>query len=192
MPKGFTNLFHTLSKTILYQQLAGKAASTIHARFMGLIKCEEFATPAAVLAVTPDQLRAVGLSNQKARYVQDLATHFQDGRLSDEIIATLDDAQLYERLTAVKGIGPWTVHMFMMFTLGRPDVFPDGDLAVVKGVCKVCKLPDKAKGPQLQEAAERWTPYRSLASWYMWRVPTDKTPKKVKAKPAAVDKAPDV
>ncbi|KAL3130965.1 hypothetical protein ABBQ38_000288 [Trebouxia sp. C0009 RCD-2024] len=140
LAKGFTNMFNSLARSILSQQLAVKAASVIQGRFMALCQCEHVVTPEAVLSLHEDQMRGVGLSYAKARYILDLAKHFQSGQLSDEKIATMDDDTLVEELTKVKGIGRWTVDMFAMFHLGRPDVFPLGDLAVRKGLQELYQL----------------------------------------------------
>ncbi|DBA74688.1 TPA: hypothetical protein ACH3X2_009353 [Trebouxia sp. C0005] len=172
LAKGFTNMFNSLARSILSQQLAVKAASVIQGRFMALCQCEEFATPEAVLALDKEQLRGVGLSYAKAGYVLDLAKHFQSGQLSDEKIATMDDDTLVAELTKVKGIGRWTVDMFAMFHLGRPDVFPLGDLAVRKGLQELYKLKAKPSVAEFDAIGDVWRPHRSLGSYYMWRIPT--------------------
>lgn len=172
LAKGFTNMFNSLARSILSQQLAVKAASVIQGRFMALCQCEDFATPEAVLALDKEQLRGVGLSYAKAGYVLDLAKHFQSGQLSDAKIATMDDDTLVAELTKVKGIGRWTVDMFAMFHLGRPDVFPLGDLAVRKGLQELYKLKAKPSVAEFTTIGDVWRPHRSLGSYYMWRIPT--------------------
>ncbi|KAL0037518.1 hypothetical protein WJX77_000813 [Trebouxia sp. C0004] len=172
LAKGFTNMFNSLARSILSQQLAVKAASVIQGRFMALCQCEESATPEAVLALDKEQLRGVGLSYAKAGYVLDLAKHFHSGQLSDEKIITMDDDTLIAELTKVKGIGRWTVDMFAMFHLGRPDVFPLGDLAVRKGLQELYKLKAKPSVAEYDAIGDIWRPHRSLGSYYMWRIPT--------------------
>ncbi|GAQ88785.1 putative DNA glycosylase superfamily protein [Klebsormidium nitens] len=162
--------FKALVKSIVYQQLAGKAASTIHGRLVDLLGGADCVTPDRILAIDAEQLRTVGLSRQKASYVHDLSSHFQSGALSDAALLSLDDAQLMQKLTAVKGIGEWTAHMFMMFTLHRPDVLPTGDLAVKKGFQRLFGLSGLPTPQKMQELAEPWRPYRSVGSLYMWKV----------------------
>lgn len=181
LAKGFTNMFNSLARSILGQQLAVKAASVIIGRFMALCQCTDYVTPEAVLKLDQEQLRGVGLSYAKANYVLDLARHFQSGQLSDAKIAVMDDDTLVEELTKVKGIGRWTVDMFAMFHLGRPDVFPLGDLAVRKGLQELYKLKGKPTVAEMDVIGDVWRPYRSLGCYYMWRVPTS-TQKSIKKK----------
>ena len=167
--------FAALLKAICYQQLAGKAAATIHSRVLGAVGDD--LTPQAVIATPYDQLRGAGLSNAKTSYILDLGAHFADGRLSDELLATASDEELVEHLTAVKGIGLWSCQMFMMFHLGRADVLPTGDLGVQKGFAKFHGLGSRLPKPKEMEAlAESWRPYRSFGCAYMWRMLDAKTP----------------
>jgi len=168
--------FAALVKTICFQQLAGKAATTIHGRAIQAIGSDP-PTPKAVLATPHATLRAAGLSDRKASYITDLATHFSEGRLSEEVLRTATDDELVEKLTAVRGIGVWTCHIFMMFRLGRPDVLPVGDLGVQKGFAKFFGLGTRLpKPPEMEQLAQSWSPFRSYASAYMWRVIDVKTP----------------
>ena len=161
--------FSQLLKTIVYQQLAGKAAATIHGRVLDAVGVKP-PTPEAVLATEYAHLRAAGLSDRKASYIVDLASHFSDGRLSEELLAAASDDELLSSLTAVKGIGVWSCQMFMLFTLGRPDVLPTGDLGVQKGFAKFFGIGSKLPKPAEMEAlAESWRPYRSFGTAYMWR-----------------------
>lgn len=162
--------FLSLTRSILYQQLASKAAASIYARFLSLCGGEELVVPDTVLALTPQQLREIGVSARKASYIHDLASKYRSGFLSDSAIVVMDDDALFSKLTAVKGIGPWTVHMFMIFSLHRPDVLPVGDLGVRKGVQILLgrgKIPQPA---EMEELCKLWRPYRSAAAWYMWRL----------------------
>ena len=169
--------FAALLKTIVFQQLAGKAASTIHGRVVAAVKADP-PTPTAVLATPYADLRGAGLSDRKASYIVDLATHFDDGRLTPQLLQTASDEELFAALTAVKGIGMWTCQVFMMFQLERPNVLPVGDLGVQKGMAKFFNLGEKKKlKPEEMERLSRdWAPYRSYASCYMWRLTDTKTP----------------
>lgn len=126
--------------------------------------------PAAVLALSPQQLRVIGVSGRKASYLHDLATKFVEGILSNSSILEMDDETLLTTLTAVKGIGVWSVHMFMIFTLHRPDVLPVGDLGVRKGVQRLYGLKELPKPVEMEKLCEKWKPYRSMGAWYMWRL----------------------
>lgn len=169
--------FAALLKTIVYQQLAGKAAATIHGRVIAAVKADPTPTPAAVLATPYADLRAAGLSDRKASYILDLAAHFSDGRLTPELLKSASDEELVTALTAVKGIGLWTCQVFMIFQLLRPNVLPTGDLGVQKGFAKFFSLGAKKPSPDEMERLSRdWSPYRSYASYYMWRSLDMKTP----------------
>ncbi|KAJ1264133.1 hypothetical protein BS78_09G239300 [Paspalum vaginatum] len=169
--------FHSLARSILYQQLATPAADAIYARFLALLPSAASAaaaahavTPAAVLALAAADLRTIGVSGRKASYLHDLATRFSAGELSDAAVAAMDEAALLAELTKVKGVGEWTVHMFMIFSLHRPDVLPCGDLGVRKGVQDLYKLKALPKPEEMAALCERWRPYRSVGAWYMWRL----------------------
>ncbi|CBI19705.3 unnamed protein product, partial [Vitis vinifera] len=165
--------FHTpflaLTKSILYQQLAYKAGTSIYTRFVGLCGGEAGVLPETVLALTPHQLRQIGVSGRKASYLHDLARKYQNGILSDTGIITMDDKSLFTMLTMVNGIGSWSVHMFMIFSLHRPDVLPVNDLGVRKGVQLLYGLEELPRPSQMEQLCEKWRPYRSVASWYIWR-----------------------
>ncbi|KAL1309465.1 hypothetical protein HN51_052147 [Arachis hypogaea] len=165
--------FHTpflaLTRSILYQQLAYKAGTSIYTRFISLCGGEAGVVPETVLALTPQQLRQIGVSGRKASYLHDLARKYQNGILSDSAIVNMDDKSLFTMLTMVNGIGSWSVHMFMIFSLHRPDVLPINDLGVRKGVQLLYNLEDLPRPSQMDQLCEKWRPYRSVASWYMWR-----------------------
>ncbi|KAK9830022.1 hypothetical protein WJX72_009248 [[Myrmecia] bisecta] len=190
--KDCVNVFDSLTRSILSQQLATGAAAAITARFKTACKCEPGGkvTPAAVQSVSVAEMRACGLSGRKAEYVLDLARHFAEGLLSDEAIAGMDDEALVRELVKVKGIGRWSVDMFAMFHLGRPDVLPVGDLGVRKGMQTLYRLKALPEAAEMERLTDAWRPYRSLGSYYMWRVPTQRassTPgKKKRAAKAAV------
>ncbi|XP_010263642.1 PREDICTED: uncharacterized protein LOC104601852 [Nelumbo nucifera] len=161
--------FLALTKSILYQQLAYKAGTSIYTRFVSLCGGEAGVVPEAVLALSPQQLRQIGVSGRKASYLHDLANKYRNGILSDASIVDMDDKSLFTMLTMVKGIGSWSVHMFMIFSLHRPDVLPVGDLGVRKGVQLLYGLEELPRPSQMEQLCEKWRPYRSVASWYMWR-----------------------
>ncbi|KAK8943926.1 hypothetical protein KSP40_PGU021104 [Platanthera guangdongensis] len=162
--------FLSLSRSILYQQLATKAAASIYARFLSLCGGEDSVVPDIIADLTPHQLRQIGISSRKAAYLHDLASKYQSGFLSDSAIIAMDDDALFSKLTSVKGIGPWTVHMFMIFTLHRPDVLPIGDLGVRRGVQILLGLNKIPLPAEMEELCEPWRPYRSAGAWYMWRL----------------------
>ncbi|CAM0953762.1 unnamed protein product [Alopecurus aequalis] len=164
--------FHSLARSILYQQLATSAAAAIYARFLALLPsaADGAVSPAAVLALAAPDLRAIGVSGRKAAYLHDLAARFAAGDLSESAVAAMDEDALLAQLTRVKGIGEWTVHMFMIFSLHRPDVLPSGDLGVRKGVQELYKLKALPKPEEMAALCDRWRPYRSVGAWYMWRL----------------------
>jgi DNA-3-methyladenine glycosylase II len=159
--------FESLAEAIVYQQLNGKAALTIFKRFAAL--ADEPLTPEGILKLTDQQMRGAGLSKQKTSYLRDLAKRTQRGELNFADLANLPDEGVIERLTQVKGIGVWTAHMFLMFSLRRPNVLPTGDFGVkmaIKRHYKKRKTPDPK---QMERIAKCWEPYRSVACWYLWR-----------------------
>ncbi|XWS21052.1 hypothetical protein CRYUN_Cryun30bG0022200 [Craigia yunnanensis] len=165
----FHTPFHALTRSILYQQLAFKAGTSIYTRFIDLCGGENGVVPETVLSLTPEQLRQIGVSGRKASYLHDLARKYQTGILSDTSIVNMDDKSLFTMLTMVNGIGSWSVHMFMIFSLHRPDVLPINDLGVRKGVQLLYNLKELPRPSQMDQLCEKWRPYRSVASWYLWR-----------------------
>ena len=162
--------FDALVRSIVYQQLSGKAASTILGRVHALYG-DRSPTPAELLATPDETLRAAGLSRQKLSYLRDLAAKAESGEvpLVAEQIDHLGDEEIIERLVRVKGIGRWTVHMFLIFRLGRPDVLPELDLGIQNAIRRAYRL-RKQPGPKdVQRIGKRWTPHASVASWYLWR-----------------------
>ena len=166
--------FATLSKSICFQQLATAAAAKIFARVLEACGCTEagILDYSSVLNAPHEALCAAGLSRNKASYLHDLACHFQDGHLSDEIIMELDTQGLHTSLTKVRGLGPWSVDMFAMFHLGLPDVLPVGDLGVRRGMQALYGLKSLPTPSQMEAIASSWQPWRSVGSYFMWRVDT--------------------
>jgi 3-methyladenine DNA glycosylase/8-oxoguanine DNA glycosylase len=163
------DVFQALARAIVYQQLSGRAAATIHGRFCGLFEPGENAA-SQVAALPMEALRGAGLSNNKALAVRDLAQRAADGRLASmSRLARMGDDEVIENLVQVRGIGPWTAQMFLMFNLGRPDVMPAADLGVQKGVQVVYGLPDLPAPAAVTDRTAHLAPYRSAASWYFWQ-----------------------
>jgi DNA-3-methyladenine glycosylase II len=159
--------FAALLKAIVSQQLSTKAARTIYTRLLALF--DGVPTPVALAAATDAQLRAVGLSGQKLRYMRDLSERVQEGSLALHALDAMSDDEVIVALTQVKGIGRWTAEMFLMFRLHRPDVLPVGDLGIVKAVQKAYGLRKTPTPDRLSQIGEAWRPYRSVACWYLWR-----------------------
>ena len=159
--------FNALVRAIVYQQLAGKAAAAIHGRFIAIFGGEP--VPAAILATPDEALRACGLSTAKTLAVRDLALKSTDGTVPLERIEKLSDDEIVARLSAVRGIGRWTAEMFLIFQLGRQDVWPVDDLGVRRGYAVIHGLPEWPKPKQLQALGEIYRPYRTAAAWYCWR-----------------------
>ena len=159
--------FETLVNSIVYQQLSGRVASVIFNRLAKAVGGK--VTPAGVLKLRPARMRALGLSNQKTAYIRDLARHTRDGNVRFEDLLDLTDDEVIERLTQVKGVGVWTVHMFLIFALKRTNVLPTGDLGIRNAIRKAYKLEELPLPSEMLTMAERWHPYCTVASWYLWR-----------------------
>jgi 3-methyladenine DNA glycosylase/8-oxoguanine DNA glycosylase len=160
--------FGALSRAILYQQLAGSAAAAIHGRFLALFDGRP--TPALVAAIPESVLRSAGLSGQKTAYIKDLAAKTLDGTVRLDRLSRLGDDEVVARLTAVHGIGVWTAHMFLIFQLNRPDVWPTGDFGVRAGYGRMHGLAVAPTAGELSSLGEPYRPFRSVAAWYCWRV----------------------
>jgi len=165
--------FESLAEAIVYQQLAGRAAATIHGRFVAAL--DGSVTPETVLASSDELLASCGLSRAKAASIRDLAGHVADGRLALERIGRLSDDEVVTHLTQVRGIGPWTAQMFLLGTLGRLDVWPTGDYGVRAGFGRAWGLDGIPSVQELTELGEPFRPYRSLVAWYCWRVVDDRS-----------------
>jgi len=174
--------FQSLLQSIVYQQLAGKAAATIFGRVKAL-GASGFVNPQEILLLDETKLRGAGLSRQKIAAVKDLAAKTLDGTVPPlAALRRMSEVEIHERLVQVRGIGEWSVQMFLMFRLGRPDVLPIHDLGIRKGFQHVYGLADIPKPQAILEHGERWRPYRSIASWYLWRAVDQKKAKKSAAK----------
>jgi len=169
-PKNHRTPFRALVESITYQQLNGTAAATIFGRVKALYPGRGFPRPEDLLATPDEQLRAAGLSRAKVAAFKDLARHTISGVVpSARAIRKLTDAEIVERLTVVRGIGPWTVEMLLIFNLGRLDVWPVADFGVRKGFARAYGLKKLPTPKELAPLGEKWRPYRTIAAWYFWR-----------------------
>jgi len=158
-----------LVHAVLHQQLAGAAAAAIGLRVRVLGK-GRFPRPAALLALREQALRSAGLSRRKIATLRAVAEAFRNGRISTRLLVRMDDAEVVETLTEIDGIGEWTAHMLLIFSLGRPDVLPVGDYGVRKGAQRLYALSELPRSVELEQIGEPWRPYRSVASWYLWQI----------------------
>lgn len=171
--------FRALVRSVVYQQLSGKAAGTIHGRMIALFPDTDHPTPEDLLDAPPELLRTAGLSRQKIAAIKDVAQKRIDGVIPEaRKLVRMSDEEIIQRLTAARGVGRWTVEMYLMFTLGRPDVLPIDDLGVRKGAEKLYRRPFTPK--ELGKYGERWAPFRSAAAWHLWRVADTQTPEQSK------------
>jgi DNA-3-methyladenine glycosylase II len=161
--------FDAVCRSIVFQQLSGKAAGTIHGRFQGLYGGRT-PLPAELASTSDEHLRSIGLSRQKSAYLKDLGSRVALGELPIETLHELSDEEIISALTQVKGIGRWTAQMFLMFRLGRPDVLPDLDLGVQKGMQQAYRLRKLPTPERVKKIGAKWAPYRTVGSWYMWRL----------------------
>jgi DNA-3-methyladenine glycosylase II len=160
--------FGTLVRSIVYQQLSGKVASVILERLLDALPGRKL-TPRAILKLTPEKMRSIGLSGAKTAYIRDLAERTKSGEVIFEDIHGRTDEEVIEHLTQVKGIGVWTAHMFLIFALQRPNVLPIGDLGVRAAIKKAYALEELPKPQDVERIAASWHPYCSVATWYLWR-----------------------
>ncbi len=166
--------YGALLRSIVGQQLSSKAARTIYERLIALFD-NRTPTPRELLDTDPEEIRAAGLSRAKVTFLRDLAEHVEDGELELEKLPELPDEEVLDQLTQVKGLGPWTVDMFLIFHLGRPDVLPVGDQGIRRAVQIEYGLDELPDASELERIAEPWRPHRSLACLYLWRS-LDSTP----------------
>jgi DNA-3-methyladenine glycosylase II len=166
--------FDALAESIAYQQLSGKAAATIFGRVRALYPKRKWLDPEQLLATPDESLRAAGLSQAKTAALKDLAAKTIDGTVpAGRALIRMSDDEIITRLTAVRGIGRWTVEMLLLFDLGRPDVWPVDDYGVRKGFAKTFGRRKLPTPKQLMKFGEKWRPYRSMAAWYFWRALDD-------------------
>ena len=166
-------IYQALMRAILFQQLSGKAASTIQGRLYALFPGHAFPPADLLTTMSVEEFRAVGVSRQKAGYLQDLASKAHIIPSPSELHELTDD-EIVERLITIKGVGRWTVEMLLMFRFGRMDVLPVDDMGVQEGFKRVFELEKRPKKKEMEALAECWRPYRSVGSWYMWRLCDDK------------------
>ena len=164
------NYFKSLTRSILYQQLSGKAAKTISNRFISLYPNKSYPLPQDVLNTKHKILRSVGISNAKAHYIKNIAEAFTNDTINHKNFHALSDTEIMDQLISIKGVGPWTIQMFLMFTLNRLDVFPTGDLGVQKGFKIYFKLKELPSAKEMLLRSELWRPYRTIMSIYFWKV----------------------
>ncbi|MBC7564890.1 DNA-3-methyladenine glycosylase 2 family protein [Candidatus Saccharibacteria bacterium] len=164
------NYYQALVESIISQQLSVKAAGTILKRFISLFPNDTFPEPGLILEKDIETLRGIGLSRQKASYIQDLAVRVIEGSVQFDHLDTLSNEAIITELTAIKGVGIWTVHMFLIFCMGRLDVLPTGDLGIKNGIYTLYNLEEKPTSEQIEMLAKvyKWHPYESVASWYVW------------------------
>jgi DNA-3-methyladenine glycosylase II len=160
--------YQSLLRAILYQQLAGPAAAAIERRFLAMFD-GRIPEPHQLAPMTDEQLRTAGISRQKAGYMRSIAEHFGNGHLSDRKLMRMPDDEVIAAVTEIKGVGRWTADMLLMFCIGRPDVLPVGDLGIQNAMKLAYGLDAMPKPAEMETIAEPWRPYRSGASWYLWR-----------------------
>jgi len=162
------NRYESLVEAIITQQLAGPAAKSISKRFRGLYK-SRFPKPIDAIKTSDAKLRKTGLSGMKIKYIKELSKKIESKELKLNSLSKFSDEEIVSELTQVKGIGRWTAEMFLIFTLGRQDILPVGDLGLKKGIQLLYSMPDLPKEEIMQEIAEPWRPYRTVATWYLWK-----------------------
>jgi DNA-3-methyladenine glycosylase II len=169
-PRNHRSPFEALVQSVAYQQLNGTAAATILGRVKALYVGKRFPSPQDILDTADEKLRAAGLSRAKTAAIKDIAAKTLAGIVpTSRAIVKMSDAEILERLTTVRGVGPWTVHMLLIFTLGREDILPVNDYGVCKGFALTYGWKDLPKPNELLEFGERWRPHRTTAAWYFWR-----------------------
>jgi DNA-3-methyladenine glycosylase II len=161
------NPYESLIEAIITQQLSGKAAESISKRFRKLFV--RFPKPADVIKMPDSKLRSAGLSGMKVKYIKDLSEKIESKELKIRSLKNMTDEEVIMQLTQVKGIGRWTAEMFLIFSLGRLDVLPVGDLGLKKGIRSLYSMPDLPEKDEIEELAEKWKPYRTVATWYIWK-----------------------
>lgn len=181
-------IFPSLLRSIVYQQISGKAAASILARVQALFPKNK-PTPEALLKIPAAKLRKAGLSGQKVTYIKDLAKKCLDGTIDEKKFPKMTSDEIIEHLVQVKGVGVWTAHMLLIFTLYRPDILPVGDLAIRKGFQSVYGLKEMPGTKEMEKIARPWRMHATAASWYLWRVADENNPLRTKAKRAVPKKS---
>ena len=166
--------FQSLLRSIVFQQLSGKAAQTIYERLVSLIPKTSNLCPNEVLKLNKDEMRKAGLSFQKINYVRNLADYFENNSLQKNNVEKMTEEEISKELIQIKGIGQWTVDMFLMFTLNRADILPYKDLGIQKGIMKIFKMKNLPSKNEMENCSRKWRPYRTIACWYLWRMVDDK------------------
>ncbi len=166
--------FQSLLRSIVFQQLSGKAAQTIYERFVNLIPKTSNLNPNEVLKLDKDEIRKAGLSFRKIDYVRNLADYFKNNSFQKKDVERMSDQEISKELIQVKGIGQWTVDMFLMFTLNREDILPCTDLGIQKGIMKILNIKNLPSKKEMGNCSRKWRPYRTIACWYLWRMVDDK------------------
>jgi len=166
--------FQSLLRSIVFQQLSGKAAQTIFERLVNLIPKTSNLCPHEVLKLDKDEMRKAGLSFQKINYVRNLADYFENNSFQKKDVERMTDEEISKELIQIKGIGQWTIDMFLMFTLNRPDILPYKDLGIQKGIMKILNIKNLPSKKEMENCSRKWRPYRTIACWYLWRIADDK------------------
>jgi len=167
------NYFKSLVRSIIYQQLSGKSAFAIYNRYLQLFNSTEFPSPQQVLAIPDSHYKSIGLSRQKTCYIKEIAQAFSNKEIVPENIPKLKDDEVRKQFIKIKGIGPWTIDMFLMFTLNRPDILPVNDLGIQKGFKLFFRLNQLPDENFMVEKAKNWKPFRTIACWYLWKLVDD-------------------
>ena len=166
--------FQSLLRSIVFQQLSGKAAQTIYERFVNLIPKTSNHCPNEVLKLDKKEMRKAGLSFRKIDYVRNLADYFENNSFQKKDVEKMSDQEISKELIQIKGIGQWTVDMFLMFTLNRADILPCTDLGIQKGIMKILNMKNLPSKKKMENCSRKWRPYRTIACWYLWRMVDDK------------------
>ena len=166
--------FQSLFRSIVFQQLSGKAAKMIYERLVNLIPETTNLCPNEVLKLDKDEMRKAGLSFQKINYVNNLSDYFENNSFQKKDVERMTDEKISKELIQIKGIGQWTIDMFLMFTLNRPDILPYKDLGIQKGIMKILNMKNLPSNKEMETCSKKWRPYRTIACWYLWKMADDK------------------
>ena len=166
--------FQSLLRSIVFQQLSGKAAQTIYERILNLLPKTTNLCPNEILKLDKDEMRKAGLSFQKINYVRNLADYFENNSFQKKDVESMTDEEISKELIQIKGIGQWTEDMFLMFTLNRADILPYKDLGIQKGIMQILNMKNLPSKKKMENYSRKWKPYRTIACWYLWRIADDK------------------